>query len=78
MRLGLVQYAAKHEARTIVPTVVMAFNSAGSSSSPLSRTRIIETARIIKEVYAYLWNGPAAADPVPVAFIRETAGDADG
>ena len=70
----LVRYASKHEARTIMPIVVMAFNgTGGSSSSPLSRRRIVETARIIKEVYAYLWNGPAAADPVPVraAFVRE-------
>ncbi|HEX6526569.1 MAG TPA: hypothetical protein VF070_42115 [Streptosporangiaceae bacterium] len=54
--------------------MVMAFSGmGGSSSSPLSRRRIVETARIIKEVYAYLWNGPAAADPVPVraAFVRE-------
>ena len=70
----LVRYAAKHEARTIMPIVVMAFNgTAGSSSNAFSRRRIIEAARIIKEVYAYLWTGPAAADPVPVrkAFVRE-------
>jgi hypothetical protein len=70
----LVRYASKHEARTIMPIVVMAFNGkGGSSSSPLSHRRIVETARIIEEVYAYLWNGPAAADPVMVraAFVRE-------
>jgi hypothetical protein len=70
----LVRYASKHEARTIMPMVVMAFNgTGGSSSSPLSRRRLADTARIIKEVYTYLWTGPAATDPVPVrvAFVRE-------
>lgn len=69
----LVRYASRHEARTILPIVVMAFRGAGSSSSPLSRRSIAQTARIMKEVYVYLWNGPAAADPmaVRVAFIRE-------
>lgn len=57
-----------------MPVVVMAFNgTGGSSSSPLSRKRIVEAARIIKEVYVYLWNGPAAADPVAgrAAFVRK-------
>jgi 23S rRNA A1618 N6-methylase RlmF len=51
----------------------MAFSGAGSSSSPLSSRRIVETARIMKEVYAYLWNGSGAADPIPVraAYVRE-------
>jgi hypothetical protein len=33
----------------------------------------VETARIMKEVYAYLWNGSGAADPIPVrvAYVRE-------
>lgn len=69
----LVRYASRHEARTIMPMVVMAFSGSGSSSSPLSRRRIVDTARIMKEVYTYLWNGSGAADPVPVrvAFVRE-------
>lgn len=69
----LIQYASRHEVRTIVPVVVMAFNGVGTSSSPLSRRRIVETAKIMKEVYAYLWIGWAAADPIPVrvAFLRE-------
>jgi hypothetical protein len=56
-----------------MPMVVMAFSGAGSSSSPLSSRRIVETARIMKEVYAYLWNGSGAADPIPVraAYLRE-------
>jgi hypothetical protein len=56
-----------------MPMVVMAFSGAGSSSSPLSRGRIVETARIMREVYAYLWNGSGAADPIPVrvAYVRE-------
>jgi len=69
----LIRYASRHEARTIMPMVVMAFSGAGSSSSPLSSRRIVETARIMKEVYAYLWNGSGAADPIPVraAYVRE-------
>lgn len=69
----LVQYVSKHEARTIVPMIVMAFNGMSGFSSPLSRSRLMETVRIIKEVYAYLWNGPAAADSVQarMAFIQE-------
>jgi hypothetical protein len=33
----------------------------------------VDTARIMKEVYAYLWNGSGAADPIPVrmAYVRE-------
>ena len=56
-----------------MPMVVMAFSGAGSSSGPLSPRRIMETARITKEVYAYLWNGSGAADPIPVrvAYVRE-------
>ncbi len=42
-----------------MPMVVMAFSGAGSSSSPLSPRRVVAAARIMKEVYAYLWNGPA-------------------
>ena len=69
----LIRYASRHEARTIMPMMVMAFSGAGSSSSPLSRRRIVDTARIMKEIYAYLWNGSGAADPVPVrvAYVRE-------
>lgn len=69
----LVRYASRHEARTIVPVVVMAFGGAGRSSSLLSGKRLLETARIAREVYAYLWNGLGAADPVAVrvAFVRE-------
>jgi hypothetical protein len=62
----LARYASRHEARTVMPMVVMAFSGAGSSSGPLSPRRIMETARITKEVYAYLWNGSGAADPIPV------------
>ena len=56
-----------------MPMVVMAFSGAGSSSSPLSSRRIVETARITKEIYAYLWNGSGAADSIPVrvAYVRE-------
>ena len=56
-----------------MPMVVMAFSGAGSSSSPLSPRRIVDAARIMKEVYAYLWNGSGAADPIPVrvAYVRE-------
>ena len=69
----LIRYASRHEARTIMPMVVMAFSGAGSSSSPLSSRRIVETARITKEIYAYLWNGSGAADSIPVrvAYVRE-------
>jgi hypothetical protein len=33
----------------------------------------VETARITKEVYAYMWNGSGAADPIPAraAYVRE-------
>jgi hypothetical protein len=67
----LIRYASRHEARTIMPMVVMAFSGAGSS--PLSPRRIVDAARIMKEVYAYLWNGSGAADPIPVrvAYVRE-------
>jgi len=69
----LVRYTSRHEARTIMPIVVMAFSGAGSSSRPLSRRRIVDAARIMKEVYIYLWNGSSAADPIPVrmAYVRE-------
>jgi hypothetical protein len=69
----LIRYAARHEARTIMPMVVMASRGAGRSSSPLSGRRIVETARIMKEVCVYLWIGSAVADPIPVlvAFVRE-------
>lgn len=35
--------------------------------------RIVDTARITKEVYAYLWSGSGVADPIPVraAYIRQ-------
>jgi hypothetical protein len=69
----LIRYASRHEARTIMPVMVMAFSDGVSSSSPLSGRRIVDTARIMKEVYAYLWNGSGAADPIPVrmAYVRE-------
>src|SRR5260370_14371158 len=66
-------FASRHAASTIMPMVVMAFGGADSSSSPLSPRRIAATARIMREVYAYLWNGSGAADPIPVrvAYVRE-------
>jgi len=70
----LVRYASKHEARTIMPMVVMAFNGAVSSSSPFARRRLVETARVAKEVYVYLWNGPALADPIPSGWRSSRSG----
>jgi hypothetical protein len=56
-----------------MPMVVMAFKGSGRSAGPMSGRRIAETARITREIYTYLWTGPAAADPIPVreAYVRE-------
>jgi hypothetical protein len=70
----LIRYASRHEARTIMPMMVMAFSGAGSSSSLLSRRRIVDTARIMKEIYADLWNGSGAADPMPVRWHMSGGG----
>jgi hypothetical protein len=63
-------YANKHIDRTLMPMAVMAFTGMGASVRP---HRIRENAKVLKEVYAYLWTGPAAADSADVraAYVRE-------
>ncbi len=53
--------------------MMVAFSGAGSSNPLLSRRWIVDTARLAKEVYAYLWNGSGAADPIPAwaTYVRE-------
>ncbi len=66
----LLAYANKHMNRTLMPMAVMAFTGAGGSVRP---RRVRENIRLAKEVYTYLWTGPATADPVDVraTYVRE-------
>ena len=66
----LLAYANKHMSRTLMPMAIMAFTGTGSSVNP---GRIRQSVGQVKEVYVYLWRGPAAADSVDVrtAYIRE-------
>jgi hypothetical protein len=52
-----------------MPMAVMAFSGQGDSIRP---RRLRENLRLAKEVYTYLWTGPAAADSVEVraAYVR--------
>jgi len=69
----LVAYANKHMDRGLVPMFVMAFTGIGTSESPFSVSRIIDTARLTRETYSYLWHGPGATAPLEdrVAYVRE-------
>lgn len=66
----LLAYANKHMSRTLMPMAVMAFTGLGGSVQP---GRVREGIRLVKEIYAYLWTGAAAADSVDVraAYVRE-------
>ena len=66
----LLSYADKHIDRTLMPMAVMAFSGLGSSPRP---RRVREIARLAKEMYEYLWTGPAKAEPADVraAYVRE-------
>lgn len=66
----LLAYANKHMGRTLMPMAVMAFTGI---ASPVNPGRVRRSVRQVTGVYAFLWTGPAAADPVDVraAHIRE-------
>jgi len=66
----LAAYAGKHQDRTLLPMAVMAFIGLGGSVRP---RHLRETGRSLKGLFAYLWTGPASADPldVRIAHVRE-------
>ncbi|MBV9450767.1 MAG: hypothetical protein JO345_33240 [Streptosporangiaceae bacterium] len=66
----LLAYGDRHYRRTIMPMAVMAFTGMGGSSQP---RRLREAIRLGRQVYIYLWTGPASADSVETrtAFVRE-------
>jgi hypothetical protein len=66
----LLAYANRHYRRTLMPMAVMAFTGAGGSTHA---GRMREIIRLGREVYIYLWTGPASADSVETraAFVRE-------
>jgi hypothetical protein len=66
----LLAYGNRHYRRTLMPMAVMAFTGVGGSSQP---RRIREAIRLSRQVYTYLWTGPASIDSVETraAFIRE-------
>jgi hypothetical protein len=57
----LLAYANRHYSRTLMPMAVMAFTGMGSSLQP---RRLMEIIKLIVEVYTYIRNGQAIADPV--------------
>jgi len=66
----LLGYAEKHMTRTLMPLAVMAFAGLGGSTEKL---HIRESLRRVREVFIYLWKGPASADPVDagVTYVRD-------
>jgi hypothetical protein len=66
----LVAYANRHSERTLMPMIVMMFTGMGGSPRP---HKLREISKLSREVYVYLWTGPAAADSIETraAFIRE-------
>ena len=66
----LLAYGDRHYRRTLMPMAVMAFTRMGGSSPP---RRIREAISLGKQIYIYLWTGPASADSVETraAFVRE-------
>ncbi len=66
----LISYADRHEARVLLPMAVMAFTGSGGGFRLL---RIRESLGIARELWTYLWTGPASADSLEVraACIRE-------
>jgi hypothetical protein len=69
----LLAYADKHITRTLTPMAVMAFTGVGGSLRLGRIRRVREIVGLMKEVYTYLWTGPAAADSVDVraTYVRE-------
>jgi hypothetical protein len=66
----LLAYANKHMERTFMPMAIMAFTGMGGAPRP---RRISEGIKLIKEVYIYLWTGPATEDSIDAraAYVRE-------
>ena len=65
----LLAYGNRHYRRTLMPMVFMAFTGMGSSTRTRRMRDIITIGR---QVYTYLWTGPASADSVETrtTFIR--------
>lgn len=66
----LLAYGNRHFRRTLMPMAVMAFTGMGGSSQPRRMREVIGLGR---QVYVYLWTGPASADSVEAraTFVRE-------
>jgi hypothetical protein len=66
----LLAYGNRHYRRTLMPMAFMAFAGMSGSSQP---RRIREIVSLGRQVYIYLWTGPASADSIEnrAAFVRE-------